>query len=158
VTQRTQRPRSSSVSTSRPHHEQRPGRLETEGGVRSSASLCLLGGGSFRRPVAARCVKDHCPTCRWPARTVSGPSGDRRTLRVGAEPPAHGRVAHRIAAVDPGHDAGEAERQPRRQRASPTLEPCAAPPHTNPTKRDPTMPLPEVMGRSVRRPKRRLFG
>jgi hypothetical protein len=106
VTQRTQRPRSSSVSTSRPHHEQRPGRLETEGGVRSSASLCLLGGGSFRRPVAARCVKDHCPTSRWPARTVSGPSGDRRTLRVGAEPPAHGRVAHRIAAVDPGPRRG----------------------------------------------------
>jgi hypothetical protein len=52
VTQRTQRPRSSSVSTSRPHHEQRPGRLESEGGVRSSASLCL-GDGPFRRPVAA---------------------------------------------------------------------------------------------------------
>jgi hypothetical protein len=67
VTQRTQRPRSSSVSTSRPHHEQRPGRLEREGGVRRSASLCQ-GGGSFRRPVAARCVKNHCPTCRWPAR------------------------------------------------------------------------------------------
>src|SRR5918998_1551951 len=39
------------MSASRPHHEQRPGRLETGDGVRSSASLCL-GGGPFRRSVA----------------------------------------------------------------------------------------------------------
>jgi hypothetical protein len=91
VTQRTQRPRSSSVSTSRPHHEQRPGRLETEGGVRRSASLCL-GGGPFRRPAAARCVKEHCPTCRSPAhhpRPVGRPSDTARWSR--AAPPARSR-------------------------------------------------------------------